>query len=146
MPLQLLRLAEREGVIVEYWDLKDPLEAIYWYEAGRATIGLSESLLNNRAHYRTVFAEELGHHFTTARDCFPDTYFHYRDRVNISREECRALKWAATHLISEDRLYLAFQKNVHEPWRLASYFGVDESLVVFRLRLLRIQSKERRLK
>ena len=146
MSLQLLQLAEREKIIVEYWELERPLEAIYWNESGRAAIGLSESLSECRAHYRTVLAEELGHHFTSACDGLSGTYYHYANRVNINREEYRALKWAAQYLIPDDKLYTACQGNHWEPWKLASCFNVDESLVDFRLRLLRIQRKERRLK
>lgn len=129
MPFQLLQLAEKEGIVVEYWELKEPLEAVYWSNEGLATIGISKSLLNNRAHYRTVLAEELGHHFTSGRNSLSKTYFHHKDRININREEYRALKWAAKYLIPGDKLYMALRKGLHEPWRLAEYFNVDESLV-----------------
>ena len=136
MPLQLLQLAEREGIIVEYWDLVEPVEAIYWCYCGVAAIGLSRKLMKNSAHLRTVFGEELGHHFTLSHDCLSNTYYHYKDRVIVSKDESRALRWAALHLIPENELHVALGEKINESWMLAEYFNVDESLVKFRLNSL----------
>ena len=138
MPLELVKYAEANGIRVEYWDFAPPLEAVYW-SAPRLeippVIGLSRSLFSSRAHFRTVLAEELGHHFTSARDGLPKTFFHYRDRLEVKREEYRALKWAANFLIPADKLREAVGTGIKEIWGLAEYFEVDEDLVRFRLRL-----------
>ena len=92
MPLELVKYAEANGIRVEYWDFAPPLEAVYWSVPEQGippVIGLSRSLFSNRAHFRTVLAEELGHHFTSARDGLPKTFFHYRDRLEVKREEYR---------------------------------------------------------
>ncbi len=137
MPLQLLQLAEKEGIVVEYWELKEPLEAVYWSKSEiPPVIGLSKALYKNKAHFRTVLAEELGHYFTSARNFLSQSLFHYKNRLYLSREEYVALKWAARWLIPEDKLYIAFRKGIYEPWALANYFNVDEDLVKFRLNLL----------
>ena len=139
MPFQLLQLAEKERITVEYWDFEEPLEAVYWNKNGQASIGLSKTLLRNRAHHRTLLAEELGHHFTSGGNGVTIKCY-YWNRINICREEYRAMKWAAMRLIPEDKLYIALQKNIHESWMLADYFNVDESLVDFRLALLKSES------
>lgn len=140
MPLGLVKYAEANGIRVEYWDFAPPLEAVYW-SAPRLeippVIGLSRSLFSNRAHFRTVLAEELGHHFTSAHDGLPKTLFHYQDRLVVSREEYRALKWAANFLIPTNELREAVKKGIREDWELAEHFEVDECLVIFRKRLLR---------
>ena len=143
MPLNLISFAEANGVRVEYWDFAPPLVAVYW-SAPRLeippVIGLSRSLFSSRAHFRTVLAEELGHHFTSTHDGLPKTFFHYRDRLEVCREEYRALSWAARFLMPTDKLREAVRKGVKESWELAEYFEVDEDLVRFRSRLLRIKN------
>ena len=138
MPLELVKY-EANGIRVEYWDFPPPLEAVYWSAPDMGippVIGLSRSLFSNRAHFRTVLAEELGHHFTSAHDGLPKTLFHYQDRLVVSREEYRALKWAANFLIPADNLREAVKKGIREDWELAEHFEVDECLVIFRKRLL----------
>ena len=138
MPYELVSYAESNGMRVEYWDFAPPLEAVYWSVPGiPPVIGLSRSLFSSRAHFRTVLAEELGHHFTSARDGLPKTFFHYKDRLEVKREEYRALRWAANFLIPTDKLREAVKKGIREDWELAEHFEVDECLVIFRKRLLR---------
>lgn len=144
MPIDLVKYAENLGIRVEYWDFPPPLEAVYWSAPDMGippVIGLSRSLFSCRAHFRTVLAEELGHHFTSARDGLMKTFFHYRDRLEVSREEQRALRWAARFLIPTGKLLEAAKIGIKECWELAEYFEVDENLVTFRLRLLK-RSKE----
>jgi len=138
MPYELIKYAEASGICVECWDFAPPLEAVYWaLPEMPPMIGLSWSLFSSRAHFRTVLAEELGHHCTSARDGLPKTFFHYRDRLEVGREEYRALKWAADFLVPEDKLQDAFKKGLKEIRELAEYFETDEELVRIKLRLLR---------
>jgi hypothetical protein len=58
---------------------------------------------------------------------------HYRDRIEMSREEYRAMAWAAEYLISEDNINDAFIKGLNQPWDLSEYFAVDLDLVRLRL-------------
>lgn len=99
-------------------------------------IGLAKTLSANRAHFRTVLAEELGHHFTTVGDQFPKTFFHYADRLMISKEEYKALKWAAEFLIPMDKLFEVVGDGPTEFWEMAERLEVDQSLVEFRLKLV----------
>lgn len=136
MPLKLFALAEKEGIVIEWWDFQPPLEAVYWVHRGLPpVIGLAHSLSDNRARLRCVLAEELGHHFTGTTYAFPRTFFHYRGRLEISWAEYRALKWAALYLMPEKKLHQAINKGVREKWELAEYFNVTEQIVDFRLRL-----------
>lgn len=138
MPLQLLRLAEESGIIVEYWDFQSPLEAVYWAEPEMSPIiGLSKGLINNKTHLRTVLAEEIGHHFTSVRNNLPVTYYHYRDRLEVCREEYRALKWAADYLLPTGEFYAAVRKGINKAWMLAEYFEVDEELVRFKSKTMK---------
>lgn len=136
MPIKLLKLAKREGIVIDYWNFEPPLQAVYWAEPGiPPTIGLSWTLLKNRPLFRCVLAEELGHHFTTAGDAIPKTYYNYSDRLMVSRAEYRALRWAALYLMPRKSLRQAARQGIRERWDLAGHFDVTEQMVEFRLRL-----------
>lgn len=142
MPFSLLKMAEEQGIKVEYWDFRPPLEAVYWRLPGLPpVIGLTNSLFENRPHFRCVLAEEIGHHFTTSGMAIPKTYFRYRDRLVVSKSEYRAMKWAAQHLIPFDKLREAVRYGIYERWELAEYFDVTESMVDFRLHLPDIKDR-----
>lgn len=136
MPNSLIALAYDEGIKVEYWDFEPPLEGVYWKHPGLPpVIGLARSLFGNRRHFRTVLAEELGHHFTTTGNHVWEVCFHYSDRLNASRTEYRARKWAAERLMPADKLLEALKRGMIETWQLADHFEVDEELVKMRLAL-----------
>ncbi|MGQ9556904.1 MAG: ImmA/IrrE family metallo-endopeptidase [Desulfurispora sp.] len=140
----MFELAEKEGIVIEWWDFQPPLEAVYLAMAGMPpVIGLATSLRQApRAYLRCVLAEEIGHHFTTAGNFLPHTFFHYRQRIEISRAEYLALRWAARHLIPMDRLMQAFRQGIVECWELAGHFEVTEDLVRFRLSLPEVLYKD----
>lgn len=144
MPFQMFVLAEENGIDVLYWNFMKPFEAVYLVVPGcPPVIGLCRSLFNSRAHFRSVFAEELGHHFTSAGTNALKPHFHFTDKLCYSRAEYKALKWAANYLIPEEQLKWAIQKRgITEIWQLADYFCVDEEMVDFRLRLFKRNNKE----
>src|SRR5690554_5773292 len=112
MPFQMFALAEKNGVSVLSWDFKKPFEAVYLALLGcPPVIGLCRSRLNSRAHFRSVFAEELGHHFTSAGTYVLKPHFRYSDKLLYSRDEYRAMKWAANYLIPEEELKYVIQKR-----------------------------------
>lgn len=135
MPFDLFKLAHKEGIAIEYWDFAPPIEAIYFSSNGKSIIALSRSLFSDRRYFRCILAEELGHHFRTAGDLRPRQIFRYRDRLYISKEEYRALKWAAQYLIPLDKLEKAIEEGLHETWELADHFDVTEEMIKFRLEL-----------
>lgn len=138
MPYELLRIAYDEGIRVDYWDFEPPLEGIYIAIPDLPpVIGISNRLFECSPRFRCVLAEELGHHFTTAGDALPKKFFHYRNRLSVSRAEYRAQKWAAEYLIPKKQLHKALRAGNDTLWDLAALFDVTEEMVEFRLRLLR---------
>lgn len=135
-------MADEYGVVVEYWDFQPPLEAVYWaYPGLPPVIGLARSLFENRAHFRCVMAEELGHHFTSVGKAIYGTFFHYRDRLEVSRIEHRAMRWAALHLMPSGKLFKAIRTGINERWELAEHFEVTEDMVDFRMSLPDVREK-----
>ncbi len=96
-------------------------------------IGLSKKLFENKAHYRTVFAHELGHHFTGTKGNTTHTFMHYKDRIEMSRIKYYAMAWAADYLIPNNDIDEAIKKGIMEIGDLGRYFNVNEELVKLRL-------------
>lgn len=135
MPFQMFVLAEKSGINVLYWNFTKPYEAVYLaFQEHPPVIGLCRSLLNSRAHLRSVFAEELGHHFTSAGINALKPHFHYADKLLYSRDEHKAMRWAVNYLIPNEAIKEAIKKGITEIWQLKDYFCVDEEIVLFKLR------------
>lgn len=135
MPFEMLKIAHKEGIRIEYWDFTSPIEGIYIsIPNAPPVIGLSKSLFESSPLFRCVLAEELGHHFTTVGDNLPKQFYHYRDRLTISKAEYKALRWAAEYLIPKKQL-LQTLNNDSSLWGLTEIFNVTEDLMEFRLKL-----------
>jgi len=98
-------------------------------------IGLSKRLFVDYAHFRSVLAHELGHHYLSNKSS-PNTLFHSPTQTMIQHEEYKAWTWAAKYLIPEDKLIDAMKLGINDTWQLAELFEVDEEVVRIRLDLL----------
>ena len=136
----LLTIAENDDIAVEYAKLKPPIKGFYWNIPGvRPVICLSQSLHSDRRLHRCVFAEELGHHFTTAGQHIAKRYYSTQDRLTIDKIEYKALRWAANFLIPENFLLDAIASGLYEIWELAEEFDVTEEMMRFRMRLFGVR-------
>jgi Zn-dependent peptidase ImmA (M78 family) len=61
--------------------------------------------------------------------------FHYADRLQISKTEYLAQKWAAMFLMPRDDVLNAIRQSINEIWELAEYFDVTEAFARFRMEL-----------
>jgi len=84
-------------------------------------------------------AEELGHHYTSTGNSLPVKCSSYRQKMNISRSEYQARKWAALELIPLNMIKKALASGITEVWELAEEFGVTEDVARFRMRLPDVQ-------
>lgn len=125
---RLYEIAEAEGIAVEFHRLPRPLLGFYFAEPGIApAITLSPALEHRPALMRCVFAEELGHHFTSAGDMLFAPYRSYMGRVLLSKAEKRALRWAAEVLIPPiELLRVMGQEGVES---LTEHFAVTPTFV-----------------
>jgi Zn-dependent peptidase ImmA (M78 family) len=136
MTTKLYQLAEQQGIQVQERELFHPVQAAYFsFRSHSPLILLSSRLRHDPPLYRCVFAEELGHHFTSCGDSLPHKHYRYHDRLNITRVEHRALLWAAQYLIPSKDLFQALQKDIREDWELAEHFVVTKEMIHFRLQM-----------
>lgn len=110
----------------------------YYYADGSDYIILiNKSITSDSNLYRTVLAEEIGHHMTTIGDCTPRKYMHYRDRITIDKQELLALKWAANFLIPTGMLLDALKsKIVSSLQELVDYFSVSIELIMRKIEFM----------
>lgn len=142
MPKELFKLAEAEGITIDFIDFSPPVNGLYYADDGLdPAIGIAQRIENNTALLRCVLAEELGHHFTSAGSHLPKECYNFADRLRVSKTEYKALKWAATYLIPLDKLYDCFHRGIIATWELADYFTVTENMVRLRLALPDIKNR-----
>lgn len=126
---KLYELAETENIKVVEEYLPGKLKGFYYRKGKDKLICLEKRL--NYVNKRIVFAEELGHHFTSYGNTFN---LSRPDFITCNKNEYLARKWAAEFLIP-DRI---FKKTIGKDfWDLdlndiAEDFGVTEELLEFR--------------
>lgn len=135
----MLFLAHSENIIVEKFNLEPPLKGIYICQSERPPIiGISNSI-ENLSEERSIMAEELGHHFTSAGDCLPKQFFNYAHRLTIDKAEYKALKWAANYLIPDKDLLKALRDGIYRPGEIAEFFCVNLQIATLRIDLFKKQ-------
>lgn len=132
----MLELSSSEGIIVEYCDFSPPLNGLYWDSPLLyPVIMLGRHLQDDHQQLKCVFAEELGHHFTTVGQCIPKQFYNYGARLATSKAEYKALRWAAEYLVPENDLLDVIGSGLYDPWEIAEHFTITEELATFRMRL-----------
>ena len=103
------QLAAAEGIRWGFWTFPHPFQGIYLYRGPRKPplIGLADRLIGLPVLARSVFYEELGHHFMTVQLDLPYHFHNQAQRLAYSKMEKQALRWAALRLIPR-RAIVAF--------------------------------------
>ena len=133
----LYEIASKEGILIERWDFPQPLDAIYLTQPGiPPTIGIANRIPSNSSQFRCILAEELGHHFTTAGKHITQKHMSYNRRLEVSKVEYKAMKWAAETLIPYHNLRRAIIWESHwTNYNIAEYFDVTIEMIEFRMQL-----------
>lgn len=130
---ELFALANAEDIDVIPFPFQR-IHGLYMRHPGlsRPCIGIRLDLYNRQcSHFRTVLAEELGHHFTAGRGNSL-SFSWYRDYINMRQDEMRARRWAAEFMCPPDKIRELLARNLF-PAEMAEYFMVDVELVLLQL-------------
>ncbi|WP_083516105.1 ImmA/IrrE family metallo-endopeptidase [Alicyclobacillus sendaiensis] len=138
---EMYAIAKREGIVLdwEYLDFRNrKINGIYFYEHIRKKpfIVLNPRIERSQVLYRCVLAEELGHYFTVPFYLCYRPFACYADRLTLSRDEFRALRWAARFLIPDGDIDPRHLENMTID-ELADYFNVTVEIMEVRLKLMR---------
>lgn len=131
---ELMRIVFREGIILEHKAMTAAVNGVYYCAEGLHAIFMNESITENPCLYRSVLAEELGHHFTSVGVTAPLRCMSYRERVDHDRCELIALRWAADFMMPTDSLLAIMAELRHVTLAaLAKAFEIEEYLVMRKL-------------
>lgn len=133
---QLHDILAEEHICLEYLDLVSA-HGFYLYLEECTVIGISNAIVHNQKLFRTVLAEEIGHHFTIISNKQPTEYLTYSDRLGLDKSESAALKWAADFLIPTPALleFLNEKKLIHLQ-DIEEHFKVMDYLVHIKFKTL----------
>ena len=132
----LFQLADAEGIRVCFYPLQPFYSGLYVRRPGMPpVIGLDVGLLRRERELRAVFAEELGHHFTTS-GCWVTLASSEASRLSRDRVELRAIRWAIDYLIDTTELLRAVHRG-ESAWDLADRFLVPAPWVLEKMAWLR---------
>lgn len=135
---EMYALAEQEGIEVRFMGLQPFYEGLYIRQPGNPpTIVLDRNIPTERK-FRAVFAEELGHHFTTAGEWVLAASSH-NDRFRHTQVERLALQWAMDYLIDRDEFSRLVRHGLSVE-ELADWFYIPQFWIVPRFRDFRARS------
>jgi hypothetical protein len=102
-------IALAEGIRWGFWDFPYPFQGIYLFRGPTKSplIGVARRLIGLPVLARSVFYEELGHHFMSVPYGLPYRFHSQAQRLAYSKMEKQALRWAANKLIPRS-LIIAF--------------------------------------
>jgi Zn-dependent peptidase ImmA (M78 family) len=120
-----------ENILLSYSKLNDEMLGYYYSIDDLDLIVINESIISNTKQLNCVIAEELGHYYTTHGNYAPYSCNESNDKINHSRVELRALKWAVDFLIPTSDLlkYLSINHEIDYS-DISNYFEVTEDFII----------------
>ncbi|NLL58134.1 MAG: ImmA/IrrE family metallo-endopeptidase [Firmicutes bacterium] len=126
MSADLFNLAEKEGILVDFYYLPcDILGAYYHAKNKPPVILLHKNIKHHRRLLRCIFAEELGHHF---KSVYGNNYLFFAraGKYLAAKYEKLAIFWAVEYLMPLDRLAEAVNSGLFLTHEIAEFFDVTE--------------------
>lgn len=135
----MLELCDSENIIFSYEDFQLPLNGIYISCDGMHTIMLSNRIKDNHPLRNVILAEEIGHHFTLVGSNIPHEHWNRLNRINFTKDESRAIRWAANYIMPKEKLISVINHDNLLIPEIAEYFEVTYEFTIYRLSLSDIQ-------
>jgi Zn-dependent peptidase ImmA (M78 family) len=127
-------LAEEQHLAIILAPLPKKIQGFYSFSDSGPQIVMNHNLCEWDPEYRSVLAEEIGHHFTSIHETHPQTGMSYYKRVQHDRIESKAMRWAANFLIPTEQLLCTIEDcSVSCIQELADTFQVTVELVNHKL-------------
>lgn len=128
-------LAQEQSIPIMLAPLPNKIQGVYYLSPkNQSSIVLNHTLAEGSSEYRSILAEELGHHFTSAGETPSLATMSYCDKVQRDRTESKAIRWAADYLIPTELLLLRIEDcSVTCTQELADIFQVTAELINHKL-------------
>jgi Zn-dependent peptidase ImmA (M78 family) len=131
---RICTLAKEQHISITLAPLPKKIQGFYSDFDVNPQIAMNQDLLEGSSEYRSVLAEELGHHFTSSGKFPPSSGIPYYDRLQHDRIESKAVKWAADYLIPTEQLLCTIEEcSVSCMQELADAFQVTVELINHKL-------------
>ncbi|MGL4913911.1 MAG: ImmA/IrrE family metallo-endopeptidase [Romboutsia sp.] len=139
---KLYKLAEEFKIIIHFFDLKhiEVLGLNVEKENMPHMIFLDHSIKKDNKLHLEILAHELGHYFTTVGDFISNTKT-YRHRLEATKCENKADRWAYDYLLPEQELIIAIKKNINTIDDLSSHFEVRTEFFIKRFEYLALRKQ-----
>ena len=134
MPDDLFRIANEQGILVEFCEFPPNGLGFYSRTYTPPVILLSKLLKKNRLLLRVILAEELGHHFTGAVISGACSNITSTQQLK-NKIEKKALWWAACQLVPFDNLVATLNENDFLLHELAENLNITERFLETSIRL-----------
>jgi len=142
MPNELFSLAEKENILVEFYNLPGDILGAYYHTQNKPSIILlHKKIEHSRRLLRCIFAEELGHHFRPTLDVNSLAFARTKKCVNAKYEKL-AIFWAVEYLMPIDRLIEAVNSGFFLTHDIAEFFDITERFAGTGLMLYHQKRKE----
>ena len=127
----LRKQISNENIQLNYSKLNDEILGCYYSIDDLDLIVVNESIISNTKQLNCIIAEELGHYYTTHGNHAPYSCNESNDKINHSRVEVRALKWAVNFLIPTNELlnYISTNSQINK-FDLSDYFNVTQDFIL----------------
>ncbi|SFU39286.1 ImmA/IrrE family metallo-endopeptidase [Alicyclobacillus macrosporangiidus] len=138
----LMYIVEQEKIFLSFKDLSPCPRTIYGFyffdpSEQQPHIVLDRQLKEGSPLYRSVLAEELGHHFTVPQGTLLVPYTSYSHKLILNKDERRALQWACDYLVPISEFEKALAAGITDTNDLAEHFNVTPWLIRRRLQFMR---------
>ena len=100
----LCGLLHSENIPIMLATLPERVKGFYSSFNEETSIVMNRCLDEWGPEYRSILAEELGHHFTSPVEALPRSGIPYYERLQHDRVESKAVRWAADFLIPTELL------------------------------------------
>lgn len=121
--LDLYRMAEREGIEVDCFDLEKRESISVMDEDGDCFIAIDPFKLTSTQDETVKLSHEIGH-------CVTGSFYNRFATCDIRRRhENRADRWAIQKLVPRKDLDRAIKEGYTEIWELSEYFDVTEEFM-----------------
>ncbi|MFA6309472.1 MAG: ImmA/IrrE family metallo-endopeptidase [Clostridia bacterium] len=124
-------LLREQGIIKSFVLLDNSIFGYYYCDGNYKIILMNQSIKNDERLYRSVLAEEIGHHMTTYGDITQRKHSHYCTDNAINKQEDRSIKWATDFLIPTKSLIAELKdRNLNSPYDLEDSFLVTRQFLM----------------
>ena len=123
---ELLDECNQSKVIVEYGNLPDNINAIFYKDCDTYPVIALSQTLKTQAEQCCALAEELGHYYTSYGNLLTDSNV---DKTIIAKQEYIAKKWAVQRLVSLRNIIKAYKAGARNFYEMAEYLDVTEEFL-----------------